>query len=224
MQVVIVEDQAMFREFIHQVVEQDLNLRVIGEASDGVEAVEVCRRLRPQLVILDILIPKLSGLHVAQTVIEEIQGCKVLALSAEFDQTTLHQLHQLGVHGFVDKTAKTTATLKEAISLVAAGKTYYSDVLRETISAMRQTPFSFEKILTRRESQVLSFVGGGLTDSEIGKIIGLSASSVQSHRRNLMKKLDVHSTPELIQFAQDKGFWKPAFNQMELTHSYHIFK
>lgn len=214
----------MFREFIRQVVACDLKLTVVGEASDGVEAVEICRKLRPQLVILDILIPRLSGLHVARTVIEEIPNCKVLALSAEFDQTTLHQLHQLGVHGFVDKTAKNTATLKEAISLVAGGKTYFSDVLRDTLSEMREKPFSFEKILTRRESQVLSFVGGGLTDAEIGKIVGLSASSVQSHRRNLMRKLEVHSTPELIQFAQEKGFWKPAFNSMQLTHSYHIFK
>lgn len=224
MEVVIVEDQVMFREFIRHVVEQDLNLNVVGEASNGVEALEVCRRLRPKLVILDILIPKLSGLHVASTVLEEVPTCKVLALSAEFDQSTLHQLHKLGVHGFVDKTAKSTSALREAISLVIQGKTYYSEILKEAISDMRQTPFSFDKVLTRRESQVLSFVGGGMTDAEIGKIIGLSASSVQSHRRNLMRKLDVHSTPELIQFAQEKGFWKPAFNQMQLTHSYHIFK
>lgn len=224
MQVVIVEDQVMFREFIRSVVENELELAVAGEASNGVEALEVCRRVRPQLLILDILIPRLSGLHVARAVIDEFPNCKIVTLSAEFDQSTLLQLHQLGVHGFVDKTAKTTAVLREAVERVLSGHTYYAEILKETISELRHTPFSFDKILSPRESQVLSFVGGGLTDSEIGKIIGLSGSSVQSHRRNLMQKLEVHSTPELIQFAQAKGFWKPEFNQMELTHSYHIFK
>jgi DNA-binding NarL/FixJ family response regulator len=224
MRVVIVEDQIMFREFVRSVVEKDLELQVVGEASDGVEALEICAREVPDMVILDILIPRLSGLQVARSILGKHKKCKILALSAEHDPSTLHQLHALGVHGYVDKTGQQSNTLRRAICEVLEGKSFYTDVMLDTVQQMDKAPFSFHKILTPRESEILSFVGGGLTDNEIGKIVGLSASSIQSHRRNLMQKLDVHSTPELIQFAQEKGFWKPDFNRMQLTHTYHVFK
>lgn len=214
----------MFREFIRHVVENDLQLEVCAEADDGIRALEVCRKLKPDLVLLDILIPRMSGLQVARQLLKELPDCRIIALSSEHDPSTLHQLDELGVHGYVDKNGQTSDTLCHAIDEVMQGEPFYTPIMRETLAQMKTEPFSFHKMLSMRELQILSFVGGGMTDEEIGQIIGLSATSVQSHRRNLMNKLCLHSTPDLIQFAQDNGFWKPDFNRMNLARSYHVFR
>lgn len=224
LRIVIVEDHLMFREFIRSVLTQDFHYDVVGEAGDGIEALRICREHKPDLLVLDILIPRLSGLHVAKTVREEMPETRILMLSSECDASTLHQLHQIHVEGFIDKVEQNTQTLRKAIRTITEGGRYYSEVIQKTLNSLHKDPMAFQKILTPREMEVLSLVGGGLSDNEIGKMLGLSSMSIQSHRRNLFSKLNITTTPELVQFAHEHGFWKHQFNKMELTRSYHIFK
>ncbi|MGC9450925.1 MAG: LuxR C-terminal-related transcriptional regulator [Oceanipulchritudo sp.] len=222
MRTVVVEDQVLFQEFLVELVGEKLGHEVLGCAGSGPEALELIRETRPNLVILDILIPEMSGILVARTVIEELPSTRILAITSETDIKTVYQIHQLRVPGFVDKNEAGVKVLTEAIQAMEQGRRYVSESLRMTVQRLRADPKSFQKILTRREQQVLMHIGAGLSDLEIGKILGLSDKSVQSHRRNLFRKLDVHSTPELIRFAQEAGFWKPEFRKMGLTDSYHL--
>ena len=222
MRAVVVEDQILFREFLVNLLVDTFSHEVAGTATEGPEALDLIRATRPDLVFLDILIPKLSGIHVAKLILEELPGTRILAMSSETDIKTVYQVHQLRVQGFVDKNVATVETLSEAIRCVCAGKRYLSESLRMTVQTLRADPNAFQKILTRREQEVLTHIGAGLSDGEIGKILGLSNTSVQSHRRNLFRKLDVHNTPELIRFAHEAGFWKAEFPRMGLSDSYHL--
>jgi DNA-binding NarL/FixJ family response regulator len=220
--VVVVEDQILFREFIVGLLNGPLGHRVVAVASDGEAALREIRAHRPDLVILDILIPRLSGIQVAAAVMQELPGTRILGISSENDVKTLHQVHRLNLAGFIDKNAATVENLTEAITTILAHRRYFSDSMRATVRRLRADPKAFQKILTRREQEILTVIGAGLSDAEIGERLGLSEASIRSHRRNLFRKLDVHSTPELIRFAGDAGFWKPEFSRMQLDGRYHI--
>lgn len=222
MRVAVIEDQVLFRELLVNLLVGKLSFELAGTAGEGPEGLELIRSTRPELVILDILIPKLSGIQVARQIMDELPSTRILAISSETDIKTIHQIHQLRLNGFVDKNEASVEVLTEAIRTVSGGKSYYSESLRITVQKLRADPNAFQKILTRREQEVLTHIGAGLSDGEIGKILGLSTTSVQSHRRNLFRKLNVHNTPELIRFANEAGFWKAAFPRMGLTDTYHL--
>jgi two-component system nitrate/nitrite response regulator NarL len=223
MRVVVVEDQILFQELLVSLLEEKLSHEVVGIAADGETAIEMIRKERPDLVILDILIPKLSGIRVARTIMDEIPAVRILALSAETDPKTIYQIHQLHLPAFVDKKEASADVLEEAIQRVLDGKRYFSASHQRTMAELKRDPVAFQKILTKREQEILTHIGAGLSDSDIGGLVGLTQASVQSHRRNLFRKLDVHSTPELIRFANECGFWKTAFPGMDLTdNTYHL--
>lgn len=222
MRAVVVEDQALFREFLVMMLADKMGIDVVGTASDGPTALEVLAATRPDLVILDILIPRLSGIRVARQFLDQRPDTRILALSAEMDPKTVYQVHRLNLLAFVDKNEASTEVLKEALERVCSRRRYYSESVRRVLHELRTDPAAFPKVLTRREQEVLSHIGGGLSDEEIGRILGLSPASVQSHRKNLFNKLSVHSTPELIRYAVDAGFWKPEFERMDLQDGYHL--
>jgi len=222
MKVVVVEDQVLFQEFLVDLLRNRLELEIAGIADNGEDALEIIRETRPELLVLDILIPRLSGIHVARTVQKECPSTRILAISSENDIKTIHQVHRLRLMGFVDKNEASVDILVEAVHSILRGKPFFSESLKLTVKQLKTDPKAFQKILTRREQEVLSYIGGGLSDEEIGHTLGLSTTSIQSHRRNLFRKLDAHSTPELIRFAQEAGFWKASFKRMGLGNSYHI--
>lgn len=222
MRVVVVEDQLLFQEFLVNLLRDRLGHEVVGVAQDGKTALELVRTQRPDLLVLDILIPQLSGIRVAKVVQEEQCAKRILAISSETDLKTVHQIHQLRLSGFVDKNEATLEVLMEAIETIRQGNRYFSPSLQLTVQKLRADPHAFQKILTRREQEILTLIGGGLSDAEIGQRLGLSPTSIQSHRSNLFRKLDVHSTPELIRFAQESGFYKVGFRKMQLLDTYHI--
>ena len=222
MKVIVVEDQILFQEFLVGLIRDRLAMDVVGVATDGETALDLIMLEKPDLVILDVLIPKLSGIRVAKTILDKRPTTRILAISSETDIKTIHQINQLNIAGFIDKNEATVELLTEAINTIQKGKRYFSESLKLAVRELRSDPLAFQKILTRREQEVLTYIGGGHSDAEIGKKLGLSGTSVQSHRRNLFRKLDVHSTPELIRFANESGFWKASFSKMGLSESYHI--
>lgn len=222
MKVIVVEDQLLFRDFLVNLLKDRLSMEVVGVASDGETALELVLRTEPDLVILDILIPKLSGILVARAILEKHPATRILGISSETDVKTLHQVDKLRLAGFIDKNEATVDVLVEAIESIRRNKRYFSHSLTSAIRKLKADPLSFQKILSKREQEILTFIGGGLSDGEIGRRLGLSETSIQSHRRNLFRKLDIHSTPELIRFANEAGFWKGSFSKMGLSESYHM--
>ena len=187
----------------------EFGYKVVGIADDGVAALQLCREKKPHLVLLDICIPQTSGLIVAEIIRSEFPFIKILAISSENDPVTVHRAFKIGLHGYLDKSTQTLETLTEAIRKVSEGGTYYSESVLKVRDELLHEPLAFQKILSTREQEVLALIGGCYSDQEIGNLIGLSPSTVQTHRKNIMGKVGVHSTPELIRYALEKGFWKP---------------
>ena len=222
MKVIVVEDQLLFQEFLVGLLLDKLSMEVPAIAEDGETALELIRKHKPDLVILDIMIPKLSGIQVARTILSELPATRILAISSENDIKTIHQVHRLNLSGFVDKNEATVEILVEAIQTIQQHRRYFSPSMLQAVRQLKTDPLAFQKILSRREQEILTYIGGGLSDLEIGQRLGLSVTSIQSHRRNLLKKLDLHSTPELIRFAHESGFWKASFRKMGLSDTYHV--
>ncbi|MEX0325971.1 MAG: response regulator [Puniceicoccaceae bacterium] len=222
MRVVVVEDQILFQEFLIEQLRDRMGFEIAGVAIDGKSALALIREEKPDLVILDILIPKLSGIHVARQLQQSMPEVRIVALSTETDPKTVYQVHKQHLQAFIDKKEASIEVLQEAIEGVLSGKRYYSPSIQAVLDQLRTDPKAFQKVLSKREQEILTFIGAGLSDSEIAESLSLSESSIQTHRRNLFRKLDVHSTPELIRYANECGFWKSVFPAMGLQDSYHL--
>lgn len=204
--IVIVEDHLMFREVLRKVCTDDLKHEVVGEADDGRRAVEVVRQAAPDLVLLDLHLPNLDGFGVVEEIRKVAPTVRVLVLSSHCDEYTVFRAERVRVQGFVDKNTNTVATLKEAITAVGEGKVWFSPAFLRTKAARHRDPNSFDKLLTERERTVLALVGAPLSDDKIAQKLQISVETVEKHRFNVLRKLGLSSTSELVRYAREHGF------------------
>jgi DNA-binding NarL/FixJ family response regulator len=202
--VIIVEDQRLVAEFFtfHC---QDLGLQVLQQCGTRREALVAIRLHRPDLLLLDISLPDGDGLELAKTLLDELPQMKILAISSHRDPWTMLQVQRIGLHGFVDKNEQRTEVLSEAIHAVLGGRVYYTPIVNESSARIRRDPQAFIRVLSDYEISILAMIGESRTDDEIGVILGTSPATVQSRRRDIMQKLNVHSTPKLIHYAIVNG-------------------
>lgn len=206
MKIVIVEDHMMFREILRKICTVELQQTVVGEAEDGRRAVELVAGTNPDLVLLDLHLPKLDGFGVAEAIRQQAPETRILILSSHCDEYTVYRSERLRVHGFVDKNSNSLAALKQAIALVLQGKTSFSAEFQKIKAVRNNNPLSFDKVLTGRELTILPLVGASLTDAQIAERLRIAQDTVEKHRFNLMKKLGLRTTPELVRYARDHGF------------------
>ena len=204
--IVIVEDHVMFSEFVQKVCKKELDYVVVGTACDGRAAVKIVIEQRPDLVLLDLQLPKLDGFGVVEAIRLAMPEIRVLVLSSHCDAYTVFRAQQVHVQGFVDKNFADIATLKRAIAKVASGKVYFSDEFQKVKHAREADPFAFDKVLTDRERVVLGLIGQPMTDVEIAARLGISWQTVEKHRFRLLRKLNLSSNAELVRYAQEHGF------------------
>ncbi|MFZ5494346.1 MAG: response regulator [Verrucomicrobiota bacterium] len=202
--VVIVEDQRLVAEFL-QFHCRDLRLEVVQHAGGCRDGLAAIRQHRPDLVLLDISLPDGDGLELARTVIDELPGVKILAISSHHDPWTMLQVQRIGIHGFVDKNDQRPEVLSEAIFAVLGGRVYYTQIVNQSSAAIRRDPKSFIRVLSDYETRILALIGESRSDEEIGVTLNISPATVQSRRRDIMRKLDIHSTPKLIHYAIVNG-------------------
>jgi DNA-binding NarL/FixJ family response regulator len=205
MRAVIVEDHAMFREAIRRICEQDCGCEVVGEAETGAAAVALIRTTRPDVVLLDLNLPDGDGFSVIEEVRKTPLEVRIVVLSSHCDDFTLHRVRGMWVQAFVDKNTQTAANLRTALAAVARGHCYYSPAYQEARSRCRADTRSFLKLLTDRELEVLTLVGQGMSNDEIARQLKRGRKTIETHRSNLMHKLDLHSTRQLIHFALESG-------------------
>ncbi|WP_309399462.1 response regulator transcription factor [Cerasicoccus maritimus] len=205
MNVIVVEDQSLFRQLIVKMCSEKFN--VVGEAGSGQEALDICRETKPDILLLDIRIPEPDGISVAETLIEEQSSLRVLAVSAKLDSVTVFRLLKSGVHGYVNKFSDELDTVMRAMDAIARGEPYFSESFAQVKEEIRKNPLAFHKILSNKELELLPMFSKGLDDGTIGQLVTLSDKTVRWHRRNVMKKLELHATTELMRYGIAQGFW-----------------
>lgn len=197
---IIVEDQRLFAEFLASHCRAQ-RIAIVQSCTGYAEALAAIQVHQPDLVLLDLSLPDGDGLELARKILELKLRTKILAVSSHHDAWTMLQVQRIGLHGFVDKHAQRSEVLTEAIHAVLGGRCYYTPVVITASTAIRRDPKSFIRVLSDYEMRILSMIGASKTDDEIAVVLEISPMTVQSRRRDIMRKLDIHSTPKLIHYA-----------------------
>ena len=208
--IVLADDHGMMREGLKSLIAKQIGMEVVGEAEDGHAAVKMVHDLRPDVVVMDIGMPSLNGIEATRQIVDENGDVKVLALSQYSDPRMVSEMFRAGAKGFVLKDSAFDE-LTRAVNAVYTDRTYVSpDVagdlinrhIRHGVSNEETSAFS---LLTDREREVLQLIAEGQTTRDIAKKLFRSAKTIESHRRNIMQKLGLHSLPELTKYAVRQG-------------------
>jgi DNA-binding NarL/FixJ family response regulator len=197
--VLLVDDHVLVRRGFRRLLEDEAGITVVGEASDGMEAVKMARALKPKVILMDWAMPNLNGLLATRGILHAHPEAAILILSMHSEATLLHQAIEAGVRGFILKNA-VELDLASAITRVAAGEF----VLDPQLSAQAASKDGRRSALSPRELQVLQLIVDGKTNKEIASRLSLSENTVSVHRANIMRELGLHKTAELVVYALRK--------------------
>jgi DNA-binding NarL/FixJ family response regulator len=209
--VLLAEDHIVVREGLRILIEADGDIKVVGEAITGREAVEKTRQMRPNVVVMDIAMPLLNGIQATQQILGELPKTKVLILSAHADPEYVDQLMVLGVVGYLTK--QTSAEMvARAVREVHSGGTFFSPSvakhLRDHYHKVLPPASGFKRNnirLTSRESELLQLIAEGHVNKQIASDLDISIKTVEKHRQHLMEKLNIHEIAGLTRYAISAG-------------------
>jgi DNA-binding NarL/FixJ family response regulator len=207
--VILVEDHMMLREMLRLILDQERNIQVVAECSRGGEATAACREHAPDLVILDLMLPDMPGLDVLRTVRAEVPNCRALIVSGQATPELVADSLRMGAHGFVEKGAS-IETLQTAIRTILNGATFFSPAIHAILKRTATAPPPSVSNLTDRELEILRLVAQGLLNKEIADRLGVSIKTVDNHRTNLMRKLNVHDAVGVTLYAIKAGLVSPS--------------
>jgi two-component system response regulator NreC len=206
--VLIADNHVIVRQALKAYLERG-GIQVIGEASDGQEAVNVATKLLPDVAILDIGMPILNGIEAAREISKSLPKAKTVLLTRHDEDQYVTAALRAGVRGYILKTQAAT-DLVQAIQQVCRGEIYLSPgISRALVEAFLAKTDLPEDPLTARERQVLQLVGEGKSTKEIAVLLGVSVKTAESHRSRLMQKLDIHEVASLVRYAVRRGVIQP---------------
>ncbi len=208
--IVLADDHVMFRKGIRNILERDAGLKVAGEAGDGLEVLKFIKNAPPDLVLLDIAMPGLRGLEATREIKIISPKVKVLILTMHRDKAYVYYAISAGAEGYLLKEDADTELFK-AIEKIRAGDYYISPLLsggltHELIQAHHNGQFPPPESLTVREREVLKLVAEGVKNKEIADLLFISVRTVEHHRANIMRKLNIKKTANLIKYAICEGY------------------
>lgn len=201
--VLLADDHTIIRQGVKRLLADDERVEVCGEARDGREAVAKARELNPDVIIMDLAMPGLTGLDSARRIRKARPGAKVLVLSMYLDDAYVAQALEAGVSGYLLKDAP-PEDLIDAVHRVADGeKVFAKEIPPATIERLKKSrrARAEQTTLTHREREVMKLLAEGNTVKTVAGILGLSQKTVDTHKTNLMKKLDIHNRVELVRYA-----------------------
>jgi DNA-binding NarL/FixJ family response regulator len=205
--IVLVDDHTMMREGTRRLLEEDPELKVIGEAQDGGEALPLCRSLKPQVIVLDIAMKNINGFGVAQALLQDGEGVQmpgILVLTAYDQVAYVRAMLRLGAKGYWLKSAR-GSEIRQAVHDVADGKRSLAPDVRRLLLDNESNPVAWSEPLTTRELEVLHLVVQGSRNSDIGQRLSISVKTVETHLTSIYGKLGVQSRAEAIALAQKQG-------------------
>ena len=209
MKVLIADDHGIVRSGLRMLLERQMDIEVVGEASDGVEARDMAIRQRPDLAILDVKMPKLTGLQATREIRAQAPGVSVLILSMYDDERYLFEALKAGASGYVLK-AQADSDLLDAVRAVERGEPFLTPEAQQAL--IRDVLDGGEgrgEELTPREEEVVKLVAEAHTNKEIADILGLAEKTGENHRSNAMRKLGMRDRVELVRYAIRRGLIEP---------------
>jgi len=206
--ILLVDDHALVRQGLRSLLAQE-GFSVVGEASDGLEAMEKIRSLSPDIVVMDISMPAQNGLNVAREVHKFFPHVKVILLSQHTEDMYIADALEACVAAYVLK-SQASSDLIHAIHQVSSGKVYYSpDISAAVLAAYKAKTDDKPDSLTLRERQVLQLIAEGKTTRDVASLLFISVKTAETHRTRLMQKLDIHETASLVRYAIRRGLVQP---------------
>lgn len=206
--IVLADDHSMMREGLRSLLKDIPNTEVIGEAENGRDTVRLCRELNPDLVIMDVAMPELNGIEATRQIVHENPKTKVIALSMHSTKRFVLDMLQAGAVGYLLKNCA-FKELADALSTVQSNRAYISPAVASVVVEKIVSPAgensSMDPNLTPREREVLQLLAEGRKVTEVADMLHVSTKTVQTHRRNLMAKLNLYSLPELTKYAIQHG-------------------
>jgi DNA-binding NarL/FixJ family response regulator len=207
--IIIVDDHPILLQGIRKLLEAEPGYQVVGEASDGIEGVELIKRLKPDIAITDITLPGMNGLDIARSVANASPRTRIILLTMHKESPYVIEALNTGVHGYVIKT-EASADLLRAIKDATRDRMYFSPMISQiVVDAYRNKDSVESDPLTPREREVLQLIAEGQKTKQVAATLGISLKTAESHRTHLMKKLDIHDTAGLVRYAVRRGLIHP---------------
>jgi two-component system response regulator NreC len=209
-EVLLADDHEIVRAGLRSLLEQQEHLRIVGEASSGAEAVRLATKLEPDVVLMDVSMPDMDGVEATRKIKKQAPQVNILALTVHEEEAYFFEMLTAGASGYVPKRASPQILLT-AISIVAKGEVFLhpavagalvQEYLQEGRSGARKRVYDG---LTPRQREVLTLIAEGLSNHEIAGELDISVRTVERHRENIMKRLNLHSRVELVKYALRKG-------------------
>jgi len=208
LRILLADDHEMVRQGLRLLIDSQADMRVVGEAANGREVIQKARELKPDIVVMDLSMPELNGLQATEQLKIALPEIKVVAITANEDESYLRQLCKVGAVGYVLKRSAGDELVK-AISLVAQGGVYYeanlaSKALARQMTGAKSEPGAVE--LSEREKQVLASLAWGYSNKEIAGKLGLSVKTVETYKVRIGEKLGLRSRTQMVQYALRQGW------------------
>jgi DNA-binding NarL/FixJ family response regulator len=210
MRILLGDDHTLVRQGLRKILEEQPGWEVVGEASDGREAVRAALSLQPEVVVLDIGMPLLNGIEATRQIVRRFPDINVLILSMHAEEAYITQAMQAGARGYLLKDSADTELIR-AVVAVAAGKSYFSPVVAKVMlddyvrRLANQGIVDRYETLSEREREIFQLIAEAHSNKAIADLLSISPATVETHRAHILQKLDVHNTAELVLYAVRKG-------------------
>ena len=203
--IILVDDHQMFRDGVKSVLSEEKNIDIIGEVGNGNDLYELLKTEQPDLIITDISMPDISGLEIAKYIAENYPGIKILILSMHSNIEFISKALSIGANGYLPKDTSMNELL-EAINTIYNGENYFNKeisdtILKSIIKKSKQEVNPKIEALTKREKEIIKLVVDGFSNKEIAEKLFISIRTVDSHKTNIMQKLNLKSSVELVKYA-----------------------
>ena len=207
--IILVDDHVIMRDGLRQLLEVESDMEVLGEADNGREAVKLALEKKPDIVIMDVAMQDMNGIEATRQIKNENSDIKVIALSMHSERQIVVGIFRAGASGYLLKDSS-SMELVEAVRTVYRGRNYLSQkisdiVLQEISDVKKDTESIGVEILTNRECEILQLISEGNSTKNIAEVLFISPKTVESHRANIMEKLNIHNIPELTKYAIREG-------------------
>ena len=216
LRIFLAEDHVAIREVLAVYIQTRPHLKVVGEASNGLQVVEQCARLKPNLLLLDIDLPGMNGISIAHMLTASTPETHILIFSSHYDAATVRQVLEAGARGIIEKTSP-IETLMKAIETVGAGRPYFGERVTRILEQSFSKPIATRSAdnLTAREREILQLIAEGCSNKDVSSRLGISIKTSENHRHHLMQKLGTRNAADLTREAFRLGLvrtWAPPEN------------